>query len=63
MLRISRHARNGMRLYDISLSDITNAVDAPDIMETESDRIVAIKRFANRFSGYSLKVVYRKIER
>lgn len=62
MMKISRHARNNMRLYKISERDIMSAVESPDVLTKEENRMVAMKKFRNKFSGYPLKVVYEKIE-
>ena len=60
-MEISRHARNNMRLYNISERDILNAIDSPDVSGREGDKMVAVKKFQNKFSGFPLKVVYEKI--
>jgi hypothetical protein len=62
MMKISRHARNNMRLYKISERDIMSAVESPDVSTKEENRMVAMKKFRDKFSGYPLKVVYEKIE-
>jgi hypothetical protein len=62
MMKISRHARNNMRLYKISEKDIMSAVESPDVSTKEENRMVAMKKFRDKFSGYPLKVVYEKIE-
>lgn len=51
-----------MRLYKISEKEILNVVELPDVSAKEGDKIVAIKKFKDKFSGYPLKVVYEKIE-
>jgi hypothetical protein len=60
-MEISRHARNNMRLYNISERDILNAIDSPDLSDREGDKVVAVKKFQDKFSGFPLKVVYEKI--
>ncbi len=60
-MEISRHARNNMRLYNISEKDILNAIDSPDVSGREGDKVVAVKKFQDKFSGFPLKVVYKKI--
>jgi len=60
-MEISRHARNNMRLYNISERDIMNAIDSPDVSGMEGDKVVAVKKFQDKFSGLPLKVVYEKI--
>ena len=62
LIKISRHARNNMRLYEISIKDIQKTVELPDIAEKEGEKMIAIKNFQDRFSGFPLKVVYKKIE-
>jgi hypothetical protein len=62
MMKISRHARNNMRLYKISEDDIMSAVESPDVSATEENRMIAMKKFRDKFSGYPLKVVYEKIK-
>ncbi len=57
-LRFSRHARNNMRLYGITEDDVIKTLNSPDSTNTENDRIVALKRFKDKFSGYPLKIVY-----
>lgn len=59
-MKISRHARNNMRLYKISESDILDTIELPEITDMEEDRIIAIKSFYDKFSDYPLKVVYTK---
>ncbi len=51
-----------MRLYVISKRDIQKTVELPDIADNEGEKMVAIKNFQDRFSGFPLKVVYKKIE-
>ncbi len=59
-MKFSRHARNNMRLYNISEGDISETIDRPDIRGREGAKTMAIKKFRDRFSGYPLKVVYEK---
>jgi hypothetical protein len=60
-MEISRHARNNMRLYNISERDILNAIDSQDLSDREGDKVVAVKKLQDKFSGFPLKVVYEKI--
>jgi hypothetical protein len=60
-MEISRHARNNMRLYDISERDILSAIDSPDVSDREGKKVVAVRKFQDKFSGFPLKVVYEKI--
>jgi len=62
-MKISRHARNNMRLYKVSERDISSAVESPDISTKEENRMVAMKNFQDKFSGYPLKVVYEMVEK
>jgi hypothetical protein len=41
-MEISRHARNNMRLYNISERDIMNAIDSPDVSDREGDKVVVV---------------------
>ncbi len=50
MLKISRHARNNMRLYNIS------EIESHDILEKEENKIIAIKKFQDAFKKESLEV-------
>jgi hypothetical protein len=62
VMKFSRHARNNMRLYNISERDISEILYLPDILDREGIKMIAIKKYQNRFSGYPLKVVYEKRE-
>ena len=59
-VKLSRHARNNIRLYEIKEDEIVKTVDLPDFTDRSGNKTVATKRFLNRFSGYPLKVVYEK---
>ena len=59
-MKISRHARNNMRLYEISERDIFNTIESPEDSTEEEDRLVAVKKFSGKFSEYPLKVVYKQ---
>ena len=52
-----------MRLYKVSERDISSAVESPDISTKEENRMVAMKNFQDKFSGYPLKVVYEMVEK
>ena len=56
--------KNNMRLYGISEEDIQNTIETPDYREkqTQTGKVIAHKVFAERFSGYPLKVVYEEAE-
>lgn len=59
-MKLSRHLRNNLRLYGITEKDIIETIGTPDYKDKEGDRLVALKKFARRFSGYPLKVVYKR---
>jgi hypothetical protein len=61
-MKFSRHARNNMRLYNISEGDISETIDQPEISDREGIKVIAIKKMQDKFSGYPLKVVYEKRE-
>ena len=60
-MEISRHARNNMRLYNIFEKDILAAIDSPDVSGKEGEKVVVMKKFQDKFSGFPLKVVYEKM--
>jgi hypothetical protein len=60
-MKISRHARNNMRLYKISEKDILDTIESADASSREGDKVVALRKFRNRFSHYPLKVVYETV--
>lgn len=62
-MEISRHARNNMRLYKISERDILSAIESPDVSAKEGKKMVAMKKFEDKFSGFPLKVIYEKAEK
>jgi len=57
-MQLSRHARNNIRLYKISKTEIASAVESPDEKSMEAGKYIVLKRFPKKFSGYPLKVVY-----
>ena len=57
-MKLSRHARNNMRLYRISREEIEETLAQPDRVEVEGTRKVAYKTLPSRFGGLPLKVVY-----
>lgn len=61
-MRLSRHARSNIKLYEIEEDDIRKTIEFPDIIEKESLKTIAIKKFSGKYSGYPLKVVYEKTE-
>ena len=62
-IELSRHARNNTRLYKISEIDIIEAIESPDILDMEENKMIAVKKYLDKFSGYPLKVVYEKIDK
>jgi hypothetical protein len=60
-MEISRHARNNMKLYNISERDISGAIESSDVSGKEGTKLVVMKKFQDKFSGFPLKVVYEKI--
>jgi len=61
-MKFSRHAKNNMRLYKITEQDIMETIESPKETGREDNKLIAVKKFINRFSGYALKVVYEKSE-
>ena len=59
-MKFSRHAKNNMRLYKITEQDIMETIESPKETGREDNKLIAVKKFINRFSGYALKVVYEK---
>jgi len=62
MMKISRHARNNLRLYKIREADILEVMASPDGEGREGEKRVAIKKFPKRFGGFPIKVVYKATE-
>ncbi|HSB07111.1 MAG TPA: DUF4258 domain-containing protein [Thermodesulfobacteriota bacterium] len=61
-MEISRHAKNNMRLYKVSERDILEAIEAADVEDKEGDKLVVLKKFRRKYSGYPLKVIYERTE-
>jgi hypothetical protein len=59
-LKISRHARNNMRLYGIRVDDLHQAIESADFRDAEESKLIAVKALPERFTEYPLKVVYEK---
>jgi len=59
-IKLSRHVRNNMRLYGILEEEILESIQKPDHREKEGGRIIVLKSFHGRFSGFPLKVVCGK---
>lgn len=47
-MKISRHARNNMRLYKIPETDILKVIESPDIFDRERINVIAIKKLQNK---------------
>jgi len=59
-MKISRHARNSMRLYKIVDADIIEVIESPDKKELEGEKVSVIKGFDHKFGGLPLKVIYKE---
>jgi hypothetical protein len=62
-MKLSRHARNNIKLYQIAEEDILKTIQSPDFTDREGSKTIAVKKIPNKFSNYPLKVVYKKIEK
>ena len=60
MMKLSRHAKNNMKLYKIAEQDIIKTIEFPESTDREGDKLIAIKKLLKKFSDYPLKVVYEK---
>lgn len=58
MIKLTRHAKNNVKLYKIRLEDIEEVLEEAEIKDTEEDRYIAIKRIKRKFGNLPLKVVY-----
>jgi hypothetical protein len=52
-MKISRHARNNMRLYKVSERDIIGAIESPDVSAKEKNRMVVMEEFSGQILGIS----------
>jgi hypothetical protein len=50
-----------MKLYNISERDIQVTIESPDVSGKEGSKVVVMKKFQDKFSGFPLKVVYERI--
>lgn len=57
-MKLSRHAKNNMRLYGIAREEIEQTIRSPEHIGQEFGRQIALKSFEGRFSGLPLKVVF-----
>ncbi|MFQ5771024.1 MAG: DUF4258 domain-containing protein [bacterium] len=62
MIKLTRHAKNNMRLYKITKDDIKHVIEQAEEIEVEKDKFIAIKKIKNKFQNLPLKIVYSKIE-
>lgn len=61
-MKLSRHARNNIKLYEIAEDDIRKTIEFPDMIGKESLKTIAIKKFSGKYSSCPLKVVYERRE-
>ena len=54
----SRHAKNNMRLYGVTIADVELAIAAPDRRDQEDNYFIVYRQFFRRFGNAPLKVVY-----
>jgi len=57
-MRLSRHARNNLRLYGIEKREIEEVIQMPEHTEQEGRQHIAYKTFPERFGDKPLKVIY-----
>lgn len=57
-IKLTRHAKNNMRLYNISEDDVKTVIDEPDSVIEDKDKVISIKHIENKFANMPLKVVY-----
>ena len=57
-MRVSRHAKNSMRLYGITVADVERVLSDPDRRDEEGKYLIAYRQFFRRFGNAPLKVVY-----
>lgn len=55
MIKFTRHAKNRLRLYDISVDLIENAIKFPDRKSVNSEGNVTVWK---TISGLKLKIIY-----
>ena len=60
-MKVSRHAKNNMKLYGITEEEISETMQWRDYADKEGVKSIAIKKFSDRFSGHPLKVVFKKV--
>lgn len=57
-LRFSRHAKNSMRLYRISPTDVELTIGQPDRRDQEGNYLIAYRQFFRKYENLPLKVIY-----
>lgn len=57
-MKFSRHAKNSMRLYGITVVDVERVLLDPDRRDGEGRYLIAYRQFLRRFGDAPLKVVY-----
>jgi hypothetical protein len=62
-MKLSRHIKNNMRLYNITEEDILKVLELPDSTGSEGGKLTAIRKYSKKFRGLPLKVVYEKTEK
>ncbi len=59
-IKISRHAKNNLKLYKISINDIKLSLSSYNSSYNEDNKLIYIKNFKNRFNNFPLKVVTKQ---
>lgn len=59
-MKLSRHAKNNMRLCKITEKDILKIIESPDTTAREGDKLAPLKKFPPKYTQFPLKVVYKK---
>jgi len=57
-IKLSRHSKNNIRLYEITVAEIEECISNPLNSGTEGECLIAYKVFTGRFNNLPLKVVY-----
>ncbi|MDI6788724.1 MAG: DUF4258 domain-containing protein [Planctomycetota bacterium] len=57
-MRLSRHAKNNMRLYGITEEEIEEVINSPERHQYERNYQISLKSLSGRFGGLPLKVVF-----
>ncbi len=58
MIKISRHAKNNMRLYKISKDELLSVIEQPQKFIRENDKFIAISHLKTKLQDRMIKVVY-----